>query len=154
MKADGDYLGQKMPREEQVFRLKVVPGVLLIYACPTMRGYRNHIHYRSSSTCSTESTISLTSSSVTPGIMRSASVNALCRALSATRASCEETLGNNYTRRMSTTKLESGIKLTEAMAGKTTESSIVVSGSSSSSWISCIFWCNKFVFADEYVSTY
>jgi len=40
-----------------------------------------------SSTCSTESTISLTSSSVTPGIMRSASVNALCKALRAILAS-------------------------------------------------------------------
>ena len=49
-----------------------------------------------SSTCSTESTISLTSSRVTPGMMRSASVNARCKALRAILASWEETRGNSY----------------------------------------------------------
>lgn len=49
----------------------------------------------SSSTCSTESTISLMSSRVTPGIMRSASVNARCSALRATRASWVDTRGNS-----------------------------------------------------------
>lgn len=65
--------------------------------CPqgTERRCGNKAH-RSSSTRSTESTISLISSRVTPGIMRSASVNERCRALSATRASCVETRGNSY----------------------------------------------------------
>lgn len=49
-----------------------------------------------SSTCSTESTISLMSSKVTPGMMRSASVNARCKALRAILASWEETRGNSY----------------------------------------------------------
>ena len=57
-------------------------------------GTGRYLH-RSSSTCSTESTISLISSRVTPGIMRSASVKARCRALRATRASCVETRGKS-----------------------------------------------------------
>ncbi len=52
----------------------------------------------SSSTCSTESTTSLISSKVTPGMMRSASVNARWRALRATRASWVDTRGNSYKR--------------------------------------------------------
>ena len=47
-----------------------------------------------SSTLSTESTTSLTSSSVTPGIIRSASIKALCRFVSASRASAVATRGN------------------------------------------------------------
>lgn len=57
---------------------------------------RYNLNQWSSSTCSTESTISLTNSIVTPGMILSASVNALWSALSATRASCVETRGNNY----------------------------------------------------------
>ena len=49
-----------------------------------------------SSTCSTESTISLTSSFVTPGMILSASVKALCRADSAIRASWVDTRGKSY----------------------------------------------------------
>ena len=51
--------------------------------------------HRSSSTRSTESTISLISSKVTPGMMRSASLNARWSALSATRASCVDTRGKS-----------------------------------------------------------
>jgi len=97
---------------------------------------RKPIFYRSSSTCSTESTISLTSSMVTPGIIRSASVNARWRALRATRASCVDTRGKS-----------------EAMAGSMTESSIVVSGNSSSSG-TCPRPSRKIWLRDEYASSY
>lgn len=52
-------------------------------------------HRSSSSTCSTESTISFTSSMVTPGMIRSASVNARWSALRAIRASWVDTRGNS-----------------------------------------------------------
>lgn len=44
----------------------------------------NYCPSSGSSTCSTESTISFTSSRVTPGIIRSASSNARCRLVNAT----------------------------------------------------------------------
>lgn len=65
--------------------------------CPEQRKVMLHRPIQGiSSTCSTESTISLTSSRVTPGMIRSASVNARCKALRAILASWEETRGNSY----------------------------------------------------------
>ena len=54
--------------------------------------------HRSSSTCSTESTISLTSSLVRPGMILSASVNACCNWLKTARASAVDTRGTSFKR--------------------------------------------------------
>ena len=90
--------------------------------------------------CSTESTISLTSSIVTPGMILSASVKARCKVLRATRASWVVTRGNNWgdiRSEVATQNWGQEDIHTEANAGRTTESKSVVSGNSGSPFPFC-----------------